>query len=229
MAIAFTNAIKGGNGFSNHIDLTVPGGGWASGSLVVVNATSEDFATDISNVTDTRGNSYTNIPAAGGTNGGDGLVRTYYSVLATTLQSGDLVTVTAAAANGVQAIAAAFTGTGASPLDQSTNLREGSAETTPHSSGSVTTTQADELLVGCHLYRSNGTNTWTPAGSFTVPTNGDIDNDGYVRSILQYKIVSSTGSYDSTGTTSGSVSSRNCISTFKASLGVDTGLAWIRA
>jgi len=231
MAIAFINAVSGGNGFAASFDLIVPAGGWPAGTLVAVNATSMDFATEVTNVTDTRGNTYTDIPNAGGTNGGDGLLRTRYSVLGTTLQAADTITITVAAGNGVQGIAAAFSGIDATPLDQSANAREGSAELSPHTSGSVSTTVADELLVGTHLYRANGTITWTAGGSFVVPTNGDIDHDGYVRSILQYQIVSATSSYATTGTTSSAVSARNAISTFKAAAagGAQNQLAWIRA
>lgn len=231
MAISLINAASDGNGSSDHTDIVVPTGGWPIGTLVVVNATSFEFVSDVTNVADTRSNTYTDIPNAGGINGPDGLVRTYYSILTTALQAADLVTVTVASPFGCQGVAGAFSGIDATPLDQSANAREISGEFSPHSSGTVSTTEADELLIGTHLFRANGSITWTADNSFVVPTNGDIDHDGYVRSILQYRIVSATGSYDTQGTTSSSLSARNCISTFKAAAApsTDTGLAWIRA
>lgn len=73
------------------------------------------------------------------------------------------------------------------------NVTTASNDTTP-SSGNVTTTQAAEVLFGCNI-NTDGAGDFTPAdGTWT-----EIDETAgaAVRMQAQYKVVSSTGTYDS--------------------------------
>lgn len=105
-----------------------------------------------------------------------------------------------------------------STLDQAGGYLLNSS-TTNYASGSVTTTQAAEILFGIHVSASNtGGLTATPTAGWTNAVTLPTVQDPQLQ--VQYKVVSSTGSYSSTGTYSASRSTiDNAIVTFKASGG----------
>ncbi len=86
------------------------------------------------------------------------------------------------------------------------------ATSTPFSSGSVTTTQADEYLLG-FTHIQNTTTTWDSSAPWSAIGRSD---DGTFHSItLQERVVSATGSYDSAWTTLSGGTPDSSIVTFK--------------
>lgn len=93
------------------------------------------------------------------------------------------------------------------------------SSTVNYASGSVTTTQAAEILFGIHVSASNtGGLTATPGAGWTTAIALPSVQDPQLQ--VQYQIVSSTGSYSSTGAYSASRSTiDNAIVTFKGAGG----------
>jgi hypothetical protein len=102
-----------------------------------------------------------------------------------------------------------------SSLDQTTGQHQLSASS--YSSGATgSTTQADELLLGVHHVNDTST-TWTPdSGWGTVVRQTD---GSFHQHQVQERLVSSTGTYASSGTASGTISTVGVIATFKAAAG----------
>lgn len=97
---------------------------------------------------------------------------------------------------------------GSDPFDQESGA--GSTGTT-FSSGNVTTTQADELLVG--FWANENANVFTSATGWIQRTS----QTGHVHYTFD-KIVSSTGTYDFSGTQTSNNSTVAVIATFKATV-----------
>jgi len=97
-------------------------------------------------------------------------------------------------------------------LDQTASDYEAASDDS-YSSTSATTTQADELLVGVH-HNFDETETFTPdTGWATVTTFSG--GTTHIHSV-QDRTVSSTGSYESSGTLVASQAAKsNCMATFK--------------
>lgn len=103
----------------------------------------------------------------------------------------------------------------ASPLDQTQHAFDASGTTHPDTGNTATTTQADELLIG--VFGNPGSRTITPGDSFTER----YDETSNSRAVwLGDKIVSATGAYKASGTSS-STGERwaATIATFKAAGG----------
>lgn len=137
-------------------------------------------------VTDSRGNVYANENGYSN-NGLTTNVRRGY--ITTPLLAGDQITVTFAGAVGAGASAHEFTGLANASKDAGASTgQSGASFATP----SAATTQANELLFA-YTYHDPGT-TVTPGGGFTslLDANGNL--------FTAYRIVSSVGSYNYTGT-----------------------------
>lgn len=205
--------------------LTVPAGGFAAGNLIVMGGF-WDTTDTISSIGDTSG---VNIYASAVENAGNterGVL--WWSVLTNSLTAGQSITAVVPSNDGIW-IAAEFSGiAAASALDRTQNSSD--ATTVSHTSGAtLTTTQADELLVGLHVC-DNASNTFVATGSW-IQNEQNVEFGTLVIS-MQYQIVSATSTYESTAdSTPGGVSANNLIATFKAAAAppADTGLAWIRA
>lgn len=104
-------------------------------------------------------------------------------------------------------------------LDQ---VNTGAGSGTAAASASVTTTQADELLIG--LTVAGASVTFTPGASYTERT----DTGGLRSSELEDQIVASIGSYTASSTLSGSNPWLCLIATFKATVAVfdQEGYRW---
>lgn len=101
----------------------------------------------------------------------------------------------------------------ANPKDQTA---EGANSGTAYTTSSVTTTLADELLVGWHRVAADIA--WTPASGWTIVRE---IGDGNHEAILQDRIVSSTGSYASSGVMSSAQNTRDLLVTYnQAAAGV---------
>lgn len=211
MAIAF---VKDATAASDTV--TVPAGGFAAGSLVVMGGIWDDTSSTVSAINDTAGNTY----AAAQTIVGNGITITiWYSVLANALSAGNTIVATLAGNNGVW-VAAEFSGIGDSPLDQAPT---GTTDTAVinHTSGTTgTTAVADELLIGLHGTPANAT--YTATGSFII--NEQTNPFGFAMS-MQYRIVAATGTYASTCDTDSNKSCNNLIATFKGSVSAPTGVS----
>lgn len=80
-------------------------------------------------------------------------------------------------------------------LDQAGGYHQDVA-TTAYTANSITTTQADEFVLGVHLLNSTGTINATPSGLFTTVITNTSNNPTLQ---TQYYVASSTGSYTSAG------------------------------
>lgn len=102
-----------------------------------------------------------------------------------------------------------FSGIAASPLDQVDTPATGTGS--PETSGTTgTTVQADELIVG--VLGLGSAATITQGASFT----GQVVSTGDERASMEYKIVSSTGTYNADWTSTGSPAWVATVETFKA-------------
>lgn len=97
----------------------------------------------------------------------------------------------------------------ASPLDQ-TNGAEANAVTSVNS-GNITTTQADEVLIGASGNSSG--QAWTVTSGFTLIA--DVPTGSTSRFIVEEQIVTSTGTYSSQPVTSASSNTMTLIASYK--------------
>jgi hypothetical protein len=104
-----------------------------------------------------------------------------------------------------------FSGLQSSPLDQTTGANTSSGTT--YSAGSVTTTVADELLIGAIVTENSTPSLTGDAAWQTILTQaaGDI----YTAISRQYRIVSSTGTYSWTVTNSTPYFAAQAVATYK--------------
>jgi hypothetical protein len=98
------------------------------------------------------------------------------------------------------------------PLDQ-TNTAAGTS--TSPTSGSVTTTQADEILVAAFSDLGTGNSAITAPGAPWVDQFEEENGALFVRGSGQYQIVAATGTYSATWTSAGAEWT-GCIASFKA-------------
>lgn len=96
-----TNASKSAG---SSIGITVPAGGHAAGSTVAVGVSGGALAQNTTTVTDSRGNTYTNIDETGTTTTARSII--FVSVLTTALQAADTITVTSTTGWGAPGVAA---------------------------------------------------------------------------------------------------------------------------
>lgn len=167
----------------------------ALGHLIIARAVCAS-GQNVSSVTDSRGNTWT-VDVVGSAGPKVALASTGQNVAA--LQSGDTVTVNfSGSANQSAAIIDEFSGldTSASRVDKTAT---GTATGTSRDAGTTaTTTQADELVVGCFGGGALET-TFTPGAGFTRFTT-DFLNDAGTSVEGEYQIVSATGAYQPTAT-----------------------------
>ena len=184
--------------------ITVPVGGVALGNLIVGVATSES-GQDISSVTDSRGNSYTVSSLVFNAAGTDWGSNTFYAKATTALLSGDTITVTFLNSYYDAKICKAleYSGIASSSFTDgsNSNMDDAFPQSSTGNTGSVTTTNSNDLLV---VFCSAGTNpiTWTNTANFNA--RGSTINDGSLSVYSEDRIVSSTGTYTGAPTLSAS-------------------------
>lgn len=190
------------------VEVPVPVGGCAAGNLLIVAVQSFTDEGVLNTVEDTQGNIYTIRQQRSGSPGLN--IAVADSILDTALAyPADTITVTNNDfTSGLAAVCLEYSGIDPTPFDQTTDNAQFASSIT---SGTVTTTQADELLFGFHMILA--TETWTPTDSFTVRDDQTLFG---IEFISQDKIVASTGTYASTGTTVGTDNSLSIITTYKA-------------
>jgi hypothetical protein len=154
---------------------------------MVVSFVVEPSSLTVSSVTDSKGNTYSEA-IGGSTYGSDGKLYTYYASNINGGSGAITVTVTLSGASGYDVIwATEYAGVAASdPVDQTSAANGNSAAI---ASGSKTTTQASELIYGFAASYQGA----TASSPLTQRSNAD----GH---FIADRIVSSTGSYQVTGT-----------------------------
>lgn len=202
MAIAFVQSkldgITGTQPHSVSFDASV-----GAGNLLVLGIYTDSSATIT--VSDNRGNTWNLVYNT--VVSGIGRIAFYYaqnvaagSTTVTVTQTGAFTGLVVAEYSGIATT---------SSFDQTNS---GSAVSSSPSSGNVTTTQADELLVGFATTEPGVT--WTAGTNFTLR---DANSSGQLQ--LEDRIVSATGTYAATFTMSASQRWGCGIATFKASAG----------
>lgn len=185
---------------TNTLVVTVPAGGVSAGHFLALGISSSGTGLPTWNITDSRSNTWTvhgvDQVAALGNFG------TLAScVLTTTLQAGDIITITSTSgvvdrmAAGIEEFDDIVTG-----IDTMSTNDNGGASSAAPTSLNFTTTQNDELLIGVINMVSAGrvytaTAPWTQ-GTKILTTSGSGDR----AVVVQWRTVSSTGSYAASGT-----------------------------
>ena len=202
-----------GSSTGSTIAVTVPAAGVAVGNTVIVTI-ALDAASGTVSCTDSKGNAYRKDVDVTASSGGSsqqsgnfqgqwpsGPVRTVIcsAQIRTALVAGDKITVTHPSTFHCALTAAAFSGFITSALDRSAT---GTGSGRAVSSGNVTTTQANELLIGAIGLATTSGTLFVPGNGFSalawapeIPGIGSVD----VTTIALYRIVSQTGSYAAAG------------------------------
>lgn len=190
----------------------------ASGSTFIIGAVCNN--SEFSSVADSKSNVYTLIGAAQTFDSAGG-VRLYYCQNGTGGASHTAtLNVTSSAAHTVFFVEITG-GLTSGILDQNNRANDTSS---PFASPGITTTQADEILISI-LGGNSGSNPATHAEStgFTIDetvTNGTTFYTGCIAS----RVVSSTGTYNSSFTETGGTNTGVIIASFKAAAGGGAGL-----
>jgi hypothetical protein len=225
MAIALVQDFQVENAFSDTV-LAVPAGGVAVGNTLILSIAFGSDGNTVSSVTDTKGNSYSvrQTQAGSGDNRAIVVVSGY---MTSALTSSDTITIDDANSDGCYVNASEFSGLAPSSFDKSASQRVNFDSS--HTSGPTSAiAQDEELLLGAHMVASS-TDAWTATDAFSVSQTDTIFGASS-RMVTQYKIVAAIAAYASTGTTTGSNTTLNAITTYKADTGLAVGnIAWIRA
>ena len=207
-----------------------PTTGVTAGDDIILTIASDPLQTYEISVTDTQSNVY--YLAANAVSNGN--VRTYifaaFNVNA--LSTSDTITIThsalSATSGAIAAAASVFRGLAlAGALDQN-HIGYATATTSP-TSGTITTTQANELLIGAVGTEGPGNDTagtwgtgWTAGQRISPTMSGGSDTDTTIS--MGYQIVSSTGTYEALKSGITSRDAASAIASFKSSC---TGICYI--
>lgn len=195
MALAFRQSTTGGSTTTSPTASTAFASAVVAGNLIVVTTADTSGATNgVTNVTDTGGNTYTQIMDTHGTNG----FQMWYAVVVTG-GSGFQVSVTwdTGITSKIEFVAQEFNGfVGTPTLDKSTfaPATGGSTSTSPNSGATATTTQAAELVVG-GAEHSGSTAAFSLGSGYT---NLGTVNSSSCAVAQESKVVSSTGAQTAT-------------------------------
>ena len=157
-----------------------------------------DYSASAPTMTDSRGNTYTRDRTA--PNSGNTIRAAIFSAPVTTaLQAGDTITITSANVAARAAVVDDFRGLLSSSFVDKTNGSSGSS-TTPGSTISITTTQANELIVGFAAVEGPLEDSYTEdsLGQFSTLTRAGTDADADDTNLTVnggYKSVGTTGTY----------------------------------
>jgi len=213
MAIAYTNQKASGSAASgNSIVITVPGGGFTAGNQLIVAAYNEDDTYNISSVS-AGGNLYTQNHRIVDTPVSFSTVILGEIYLASGMAAASTITVTTTTSVGGVVSVYEFSGLMTGDCFDKAASAVINFDTAYDSGATATTTQADELLFGVN-HSFDQTITFLPLNSFS-----EIDENAWFASWdtqVQYKIVSATGTYNSTATASGATKGIAAIGTYKA-------------
>lgn len=169
----------------------------ARGSAIVVAVSKVANDTIAPSVSDSAGNSYSLAAEHTHASFSDTL-RTYLATNVTAVPSGGTIDIQPGSNHEIDACAIEVTGVKAAPVDQT--AAASGASTAPNS-GSATTTQANEVLVGANYWfdlDGAGASSASPGSSYTEQLERNAGDSASLQ--VQTRIVSSTGSYDSAAT-----------------------------
>jgi len=211
MAITFVQkaATTNGSGSQTSVTCTFPGAQTA-GNLIIVSVTGNSSGTDVTGVTDSKGNTYVRANLNDTFASGPIWNTTFYAKnIAAAAAGANTVTVALTSTSSTDVRIFEFSGLDPSaPLDQ-TGSAHGSLGTV--SSASVTTTTASELLFGS-CGTAGGVSAYGTGWTGLEITSPNTDAD-------EYQIVAATGSYAASFTISPGGPSVVQIATFKAASG----------
>ncbi len=197
------------------LSVTVPAAGVAKGNLLVISFAIDGVAGAIS-ASDSRGNSYATAANASYASPGTGNVRTVilYSTVSTALVNGDTITVTYPSRTAKAMTVDEYSGV--NTLDV---ISVATGITTTPSTGNVTTTDNNELLVAAFGVEGDITEIFTAGGSFSAsppPESGTTGSTAATNATIDpaYQIVSSAGTYAATATLSVSTDCARALATF---------------
>jgi YD repeat-containing protein len=199
------------------IAATVPAGGVAAGNSIIVSLAMDPASGTVS-CTDTASNTYTldrDQINGSGTSGVRTVILSAHNV--TALVNGNTITCTHPSLAARAVSASEFSGLLASGAKDQATSATGSG-TSPNS-GNVTTTQADELLIGAIGVEGPSGDTFTPGTSYTTTERRGTSGGGATGNITvnpEYRIVSATNTYAATATLGTSRQWSAAIVTYKA-------------
>lgn len=211
MALALVTTAGFGNS-SSSTTVASPATAHTSGSLLVVVVNWETAATNLSSMADTAGNTYSNLTKRTSTNMGSQI---WYCANITGNASNIVTATFSSATTGHSIMVHEFSGAAVSSVFDQENGTSGTGSSL--SAGNVTTTQADEVLVAGFV-RWNSGGVWTEGSSYTMGANTSAINTGYMPSMMEYRIVSATGTYDGNATNTGGGEYLAVVASFKAQL-----------
>jgi hypothetical protein len=220
MAISLVNqATASSKTSSTTLTITVPTGGFPAGSTLIILVVVDKTSVFVSDITDAGNNSYV-LDESMSLGQDTGAVYVYRSSNINALSDASTITitfntsVTAKAAN-----VSCWNGLSGTPLDRY-YLASGTG-TDIDSGLTLTTTQADELVIGPAAVKGPTGDTFTPASGLTalnrVGTSGGSATSNVTLNSL-YKIVSAIGQYNIAGTNSTSRNWAAIVVTYKAAL-----------
>ncbi len=204
-----------GFGGPSSIDIPVSAGVTAGNSVIVTMLWGTWGSGETVTCSDSQGNTYSTDGEIFYSSAGQ------YTVICsahnvTALTTSDVVTVSfSGPPYGAAVVISEFSGLAASALDQMSSAVGSSA--TP-SSGSVVTTQADELLMGAIGVNSASTTFTAGAGYTALPSQG-FSSTWQGTIYPEYRIVSTSGSYQADGVLGTSAGWGAVIATYKAATG----------
>lgn len=216
MAIAFVKAF-----YDEDNVITIPAGGIAQGNFLVLGFLHDDNTNAVTAINDTAGNTYAQA-VINDDNAANRHVAIWYAYMTTGLSAGNTITLTQVASH-AGCIVGEFSGiTSVTPLDKT--QQGDTVSGTSHTTGlTASTAQADELLIGVHGTMA-GTAAFTNTGSWIRDAAMTQTPFGVYRVSMQYQIVSSVGTYESTGTTAGATAYGQVIATFEGGEVIPTPL-----
>lgn len=220
-----TNSLKSAN---TSLSVIVPAAGVAAGNLLAVSFAIDGVSGAIS-ASDSKGNAYSVAANAQYASPGNGNIRTVilYSVLTTALVSGDTVTVTYPSRTSKAMSVDEYSGV--NTLDAiSTATGSGAAPST----GNVSTTNDDELLLAAFGVEGDIVQTFTIGGAFNAvppPRDGTTGGTAATNAAINpaYRIVTSAGTYAASGTMSVSTDCARAVAGFYNSAIYRVGVQFI--
>ena len=200
-----------------------PSAAVAAGDAIIITVASDPLQTFEISATDTQNNTY--YPVVSSVSMGNVRVHILVAYNVTALTTSDTITINHSAltanSGAFNAVVSVFRGLASAGAFDQNHVGNATTTTTP-TSGSITTTQADELLIG-----AIGTEGWVgdTAGSWgSTWTNaetrlgtGTSTGDTHVTLAMNYQIVSATGTYEASKTGITSRDAASAIVAFKTS------------
>ena len=212
-AITFVQAAQSLNSTSgSSVSVTMSNN--VAGDFLVVACREGLNQTATLSMTDTAGNTYTLVNSSGSGGSGNRKSALFYAANINSAASNTISCNFAPSVSGtVGIVALEFAGVAtSSPTDGNVTSSNSASLATSLSSGNLTTTNANDLLI-YEVNASVAETTYTAGTGYTIPTNG---SNG--RQAVQYQIVSATGTYSTSVTWNAGAYSDGVFAAFKAAV-----------